>query len=415
MNAKTDDKGQHNGQLEEINLFDYFNVLLKWKRFIGWNMLVLLVFVTGITFIMSNTYKSKVSLLPPKQRGTTSGLLQLTKEFLPAANPLSKLGGSQESYNYLAILKSRSAMETVVRKFNLFEVYGIDTVYMEKAVKELEGNAEFDIQDEGTITIEVWDKDKKRAADMANYFAQILNDISIDLGTREAKNNREFIQKRYEAIKDDLRATEDSMKVFQAKYGIFSLPDQTKAAVASVAELKSEAVMREVELGVLKNSMGPDNAGVRAKQMEVDQLNLKLREIKFGTNDWFGNKSSAFFVPFKDLPELGTQYLRLYRDLEIQNKVLEFVVPMYEQAKVEEQKDVPVVLVLDKAVPAERKDKPKRMIILITTAILGFLLNALAIFLFESFRSRQSEQLGRTELWIDSKIRKIQHRYKVDV
>ncbi len=36
---------------------------------------------------------------------------------------------------------------------------------------------------------------------------------------------------------------------------------------------------------------------------------------------------------------------------------------MYEQAKVEEQKDVPVILVLDKAVPPKRKAKPKRLII----------------------------------------------------
>lgn len=412
MTSKSDNKQQHNGQLETINLFDYVNVMVKWKRFLGWNLLIISVLAAGVTLLMPNVYKSTVTLLPPKQRGTSSSLLQLTREFLPTTS-LGRLNVGQETYNYLAILKSRTAMESVVVKFNLFEVYGIESGMMERAVKLLEDNVEFDIQDEGTVTIEVWDTDKQRAADMANYFSEILNTISIQLGTREARNNREFIEKRYETVRKELKATEDSMKVFQAKYGIFSLPEQTKAAVTSVAELKSEAMMREVELGVLKNSLGEDNATVRAKQLEVDELNNKLRELKYGTNEWFDRRSAALFVPFKDLPELGTQYVRLYRDLEIQNKLLEFIVPLYEQAKVEEQKDVPVVLVLDKAVPAERKDKPKRTIIVLTTFILALFLNLIFIFLVESFRTREAERHGRAELWLDGMIRKIEKRYKV--
>jgi uncharacterized protein involved in exopolysaccharide biosynthesis len=55
------------------------------------------------------------------------------------------------------------------------------------------------------------------------------------------------------------------------------------------------------------------------------------------------------------------KYLRFYRDLEIQNKILEVILPMYEQAKVEEQKSIPSILFIDKAVPAEIKYGPKRL------------------------------------------------------
>ncbi len=41
--------------------------------------------------------------------------------------------------------------------------------------------------------------------------------------------------------------------------------------------------------------------------------------------------------------------------------------PMYEQAKVEEQKSIPTIMVIDKAVPPELKYSPKRSVI-----ILGF-------------------------------------------
>lgn len=42
--------------------------------------------------------------------------------------------------------------------------------------------------------------------------------------------------------------------------------------------------------------------------------------------------------------------------------------PMYEQAKVEEQKSIPTILLIDEAVPPQLKYSPKRAVI-----ILGFL------------------------------------------
>jgi uncharacterized protein involved in exopolysaccharide biosynthesis len=49
---------------------------------------------------------------------------------------------------------------------------------------------------------------------------------------------------------------------------------------------------------------------------------------------------------------------------------MEFVLPMYEQAKVEEQKSVPTVLILDKAVPPELKYSPKRSVIILGILVL---------------------------------------------
>jgi len=47
-------------------------------------------------------------------------------------NPLLSSGGF---YNYLAVLKSRSAMEEVIRKFDLFTVYDIPDTLMDRAIK----------------------------------------------------------------------------------------------------------------------------------------------------------------------------------------------------------------------------------------------------------------------------------------
>ena len=59
--------------------------------------------------------------------------------------------------------------------------------------------------------------------------------------------------------------------------------------------------------------------------------------------------------------------------MEIQYRILQFLTPMFEQAKVEERRQTPSVIVLDHAEPAERKAKPKRMLIMLGGLFVGFL------------------------------------------
>ncbi len=314
---------------------DFLVVLAKWKRFLVFNVFFIAVIATAISLILPKWYKSAARLLPPKEQGSSlTGISQIAKNFLPL-DALGNLGKSQESYNYLAILESRTAMERVIDRFDLMGIYEIGDSSVEKTIKALEDNVNFDIEEEGTIVIEVWDQDARRAADMANYFVSILNEISIQLGTREARNNRAFIEKRYLGVLADLKETEDTLRAFQKKYGIYSLQEA------------------------------------------------------------LSGKFLSSFVPYDQVPYLTMQYIRLYRDFEIQNKLLEFVLPIYEQAKVDEQKETPVVLVLDEAVPAERKDKPKRALVVLSAALSALILSLMFVFFYEWMRLLESKSPER--------------------
>jgi oligosaccharide repeat unit polymerase len=118
-----------------------------------------------------------------------------------------------------------------------------------------------------------------------------------------------------------------------------------------------------------------------AGQIEVDELKNKLSQMgSVGTNV---GKDMKMFVPFSEVPDLGMEYLRRYRDVEIQYKILQFITPMYEQAKVEEKRQTPSVIVLDKAAPAERKSKPKASLWGLIGLVVSLLLSILIIFLME--------------------------------
>ncbi len=387
---------QGDGQLRSSSLFDYLYILFKHRTFIFVTVGSVAVLTALISLSLPNWYAARASLLPPKRPGGLSGMLEggLSSLMKNLSGLGRGLGTSEEAYSYLAILQSRTAMEAVVQKFDLVKVYKIKDGSLEKAVRKLSRKAEFDIGSEGNINITVYDRDRQRAADMANYFIEVLNEISVRLGTQEARNNREFVERRYQENLRDLRLAEDSLKAFQQRYGIYALPEQTEAAIKGAAELKGEAIAKEIALRIAERSYGADHPETQSLRLQVAEMNRKLGEMKFGTPDWFSDRALNLFVPFKDVPELGIEYIRRYREFEIQNKLLEFLLPLYEQAKLEEQKEMPVVLVLDRAVPPERKAKPRRSLLVVIFTALATLFATSAAFLAEIYE-REKEHNPR--------------------
>ncbi|CUT01406.1 GumC family protein [Candidatus Kryptobacter tengchongensis] len=404
--------GRTDGKPEEVSLWDYFYVLFKWRKFIVVNVFILTLIAVVVALLLPVQYKATATVIAPRKTDIFGGLgmfSQSIREFAPFLRGLS--GTQLPLFTYLAILNSRTAMEKVVNKFDLIKVYGIKDSSMEKAVKKLRGNTDFEIDENGVLVINVYDEDRRRAADMANYFVEVLNEINIKLNIEEAKNNRIVIERRYLQNLADLKAAEDTLKKFQQRYGIYYLPEQAKAAVEAAAELEAQIIAEEVKLGILQRQLGDDASEVRAVKIQIEEMKKRLNQMKEG-NERLKNEMTLF-VPFKNMPELGLQYLRLYREYEIQNKLLEFIVPLYEQAKIEEQKNVPVVQVLDYAVPPEKKARPFRTLI-----VLSVFASALVLFVILTFVLNFIEyKMQTSEIFVNNRfinlVRRIKSFYEV--
>ncbi len=60
------------------------------------------------------------------------------------------------------------------------------------------------------------------------------------------------------------------------------------------------------------------------------------------------------------LPETGLEISRMYRDVRTLEQVYVLLTAQYEQARIDEVRDVTTIEVLDPAVPPEKKAKPLR-------------------------------------------------------
>lgn len=356
-----------------------FVLLRHWKFLVAASALAAAVaLVYALT--LPNWYRSDSSFLPPQgQSGllesVTGGLSSTLKSF-----GIAGFGGEGEGYSYIAILESRRMGEILAKEFNLTKVYDIGDGSMEKTLKALEANSEFSYEEDGRVVISVWDTDPARAAAIAGAYFRHLNEISTELNSSEARNNRAFVELQYFGIRDSLHKLEGQFAAFQKRTKIFSLEEQTKATISAAGELYAQLGLQKVYLGMLERNMGKDDAEVRAQRALVQELEKQVPGL--GDNELTGLLGQEG----TDLPEEGLNYLRLYRDIEILSKLQAFLLPMYQQSIIEEQKKMHVLVPLDQPSAPERKDRPKRSVYVLAAGFSALALAIAFVLLRERFR-----------------------------
>ncbi len=361
-----------------FTLFDYFLVLKKHRTAIisitaGFLLLSIILFF----FIIPPLFLSSATVKTTSKSNGLAGML--------AGSGISGLGdvselaggatGSTELALYENILSSRRCIEETINKFGLFERY--NEKYMQEAVKHFRDEQLEIIKDKvaGTMVIGVYEKDPQLAKDITEFLITQLNKINTELSVQNARNNREFIEQRYIQAKADLKQSEDSLKQYQNVFGI--APDvTTKAAVQSQIQIEGEIKSEEVKLDLLQKILSPDQTEIKMQQEKIKALKKKLEEINSSDNQ---NE----FLKLKGSPDIVMNYLRLTRNVEIQNKILTFILPVYEQAKIDEKKETPTVLILDQPFVPEKKTKPKRLPMVILFTAVGFILSFGGFFVYD--------------------------------
>ena len=350
---------------ERYTFSDYIYILFKWKKFLIINLSIVIILTTLYSFSIPKQYKATATIMiPPKQESGLSGLSSL----LSNKSSLVSLGarafgvsGSSEDV-LLGIINSRSALSDVITKFNLMKYYEIKDNNMDKAIRAFKGDISLGPNDFGMIDFSVINKSPEESAEIANYMVSLVDSLNIKFNTERARDNRIFIEKRYKNNVKDLRNAENSLYDFQKKYGIVVVPQQLEVTVKAAADLESQLNKSEMQAYLAKQAYGENSPLYRGILTEVNLLKDKVNELKDSLN--LSSTSNVLF-PFKEMPKISIQYLKIYQELKIQQEIMEIIMPMYEQAKVEEKKSIPTVTVVDKAVPPELKYSPKKSVIII--------------------------------------------------
>ena len=314
---------------------DLLALILKRRRFLFWNSLIVTVAVLVISFFLPTRYKATASILfPPENGQSLAGLSSLMQQFDISKHLLG--GSSSNTQIYMAILKSRTIADSLIVEFDLTHRYRSKNI--ESARRHLRSLTEFKLTNGAVIDISVEDTNRDMAARMANAFVDHLDYLNRTTRMGEGKRSRLFIEKRLAATTTRLNAAEDALRQFQETHPGVALPPDASAAASAGADLMAQRIALGAEVEMLEQSLHPEATALIMKRAELAALDRELEGV----------------------PALSLEIARRYRDVKVQQAVFELLTAQYEEARIQESKDVPTVEVLDMAVPPIRKSFPHR-------------------------------------------------------
>lgn len=359
---------------EEINLLELLQVIARRKMLIIKLCTAAAVLSVCYSLTLSNIYTATAKILPPQKDsgGGFSALLGQAGGLASLAAGSMGLGGSADLY--LGILKSRSVADAVISKLELQKEFKTKTI--DDTRKQLEMSVKFKAGKDGIINIDADSKDPKMAALLANTFVEELGRKSVQLNLSKVGNERSFLEKRLEVVKQDLKNAENDMKSFQEKYKTIKADSQATAAIEGIARLKAEIVSKEVQLATLRNSMTDESNEVKTVQATLKGLRKQL-------GSQTGSGGSDIIPATGNVPSIGVEYVRKMRELKIQEAIFEQLTKQFEMAKINEAKDSSTLQVLDEAVVPLRKSKPKRAVIVLLSTVTAFFVSIFIVFIQE--------------------------------
>ena len=267
----------------------------------------------------------------------------------------------------------------------------MEKVYLNTSTKiegklTLAGNIEAYETDFSAYEIKVRSNSPQLSADITNYIVRLLNEKLIELRTEKSKNNRIFLEDRVAEIRSNLTNSEDSLMQYQEQSGILAAEDQMRGLIETYTKLETELITKQIEQSIIEKLRGKNSPQFETVNMEVIEYEQRLEEMKRKGGP------SGLIPALNSLPERVINYFRLLREVEINSAILEFILPLYEQAKIEEKKDIPTLQVIDDAIPPAKKSYPPRTIITLVITFSVFIIAFFFILIRENQNWQQSEE-----------------------
>jgi len=370
---------------DEISLLDLLIVLAKHKRIVLGAPFVAAIAAATYSLLLPNIYTGTTRVLPPQQGASAASAL-LSQLGGGAGGLIGAAGGALGIRNpndlYVGMLKSRTVADNLIVRFDLNKVH--QQKLQSNTRNILVGSTTIAAGRDGIITIDVDDKDPKRAAELANAYVDELMKLTKILAVTEASQRRLFFERQLVQAKDNLTAAEIFARQGLQKGGLAQVDAQGRSMIEVTARLRAQISAKEVQRGAMRTFAAEGNPELQRTQQELEALRRELSRIEgsspiaaVGRGDASGNS--------------GLDNLGRLRDVKYYEFLYELLAKQYELAKIDEAKDATVIQVMDRAIEPDRKSKPKRSLIVLLSAMVALFVGIIWAFAREAIAKTGSD------------------------
>ena len=298
-----------------LSLVGLLNVLLRYRRTIAWSALGVAAVVAVITFVSPRRYASSGAFMPTNPSGNLSQLAGLASQF--GVNVGSAASGTSPEF-YGSLLNSPAILRDAVRSHYRFSVAG-DT--LDGTIPSLLGTP--------------GDNEAQQVAYASKWLSRATA-VSVD---KETGIVTVTVTTQWAGFSQEIASR---------------LLDLVSRFNQEVRQSQAKAEREFVE-----GRLADATRELRAAEGALQQFMQRNRE-------------------FQNSPALTVEYQRLQREVSLRESLQTSLAQSYDQARINEVRDTPVVTILEKPI-LPPLPVPRRLIV---KTILGFLFGAAAAIVF---------------------------------
>jgi uncharacterized protein involved in exopolysaccharide biosynthesis len=326
-----------------------------------------------VSLLLRPRYTATTKIMTPQQTQSSASLLmsQLALNPIGPSQLAAATGGATLSLRnpnelYMGLLASRPIADAIVDKFDLMDVYRAKD--RTAARKSLADNTTIASEKSTLISISVTDRDKSRAAAIANAYPEQLRALTKTIAVTEASQRRLFYEQQLKDAKEDLVTAELAFERIQKEKGLVQLDAQTKALIASLADLHAQVADKEVQLQALRSYSTEQNPEVQL--LESQLASLRDQEARMEER---GGAGAPTGLDLGDVAGAGGEYLRAEHEFQYRQALFDLLLKQYDAARWDEAKNAAVIQVVEQAIAPDRKSAPHRIVIVLVFTLLGLL------------------------------------------
>ena len=376
---------------DEIDLLELLGVLLryKWKIFFSTLAAAIGVLVFAVVSIimppeksyLPNLYSSTTKLLINDD--SSGSMLPSNLSGLASMAGISVGGGS--SYGNLAVdlASSNPVVDILVDEFDVIDRYDIkkSPQYSSRIAIRERLSVKLD-EDTDILSISYQDWEPVFSQKVVNRVVELLDDRFASIGVNRNLNQKSLLEEKLVTVNTEIFGLEAEVKAFQEEYGVLNLEQLATIQVSSLAELKSQLILKELEIKTYTQFSRIDDPVINRMKSERNNLETFIRQIEQGEDQ---NGYSQTGPSMKELPSLALEFSHMQRELLVQAEIYKILTQEYEMIKLKVEGEGPIFQVVELGGVADKKSEPSRGMICVVVTIAAFFMAVIAVFIHNAW------------------------------
>lgn len=224
----------------------------------------------------------------------------------------------------------------------------------------------------GMVELHLEGPDSVKASEIVNEIANLYVRQNVERKSAEAEQTLAFLEQQLPALREKLETSEAALNAYRLEQGSVDLTKETQVVLEKIVQLEAELIKLKQSREELIRQFTPAHPRMKALDAQMARISAELAELN---------------QQVKNLPDTQQEVLRLSRDVQVNTELYTSLLNSAQELRVAKAGTLGNVRIVDYAVPADDAVKPRPVLVLAVTLVLGLFLGVIAAFIRWSLRS----------------------------